>query len=71
MILYEDSAVILFGFCMMMKDSGMHRGGKGRVCITVYICWKFGCVLEFPEGSPSCFVRSTCDILCTGFSFIS
>lgn len=62
----EDSAVILFGFGMKMKDSGVLWGGKGRVCITAYICWaRFrvsrGFALEFYAK------YHTCDILCIGF----
>lgn len=40
------------GFGMEMKDAGVLRGGQGRVCVVVYICWKVGSILEFRGAHP-------------------
>lgn len=43
----KNLAVALFGSCTLMKDSRALGGGDGgRVCVTIYICRKFGRVLE-------------------------
>ena len=51
---------------MKVKDPGALRGGKGRVCITAHIGWKFGRVLV-SRSPPSRFIRSNFNILCVGF----